>query len=183
MPLSDELRALLLANNVPDNLATWLETNQIVTVKSFALSVTSEAEVRSVLIAESQLVLTFGQKTAVATAWFTARNALPPMGSQAASSSSAQGVPQRCPEGIAETMFKDWKAFYKFALHGGRLVTKKVMGEIWRGLRSEPKQLPVIPVERIRLRSPLMTTEQTGVLVTATAMAQVGTAVGSAQRG
>ena len=60
MPLSDELRALLLSHNVPDTLATWLETNHIVTVKSFALSVTSEAEVRSVLIAESQLVLTFG---------------------------------------------------------------------------------------------------------------------------
>ena len=88
MPMSDELTALLSSNNVPDPLAAWLETNGINIVKSFALPVTSEAEVRSVLIAESQLVLTFCQKAAVATSWFTARNALPGIGAQSSGSSN-----------------------------------------------------------------------------------------------
>ena len=172
--ISDELRALLSSHNVPDELAAWLETNGISSVKNFALSVTSEAEIRTVLIPESRLVLTFGQKTAVASAWFTARGQLPSLTAPSSSSSSSQGVPQNCPDGVEEAMFKDWKSFYKFALHGGRLASKKVMGEIWRGLKSDPRQLPVIPVEKIRLRSSLFTFEQTGVLVTATALVPVG---------
>ena len=173
MVFTDALRALLDSSEVHPQVSKWLETEGLVSIEDFAHCSLDEAsfEKEVVLCAEHGVTLRMKEKANLRNPFGAARKSL--ASTTAIVPAGAAAPKETFGPGVWERIVKVWMEKHNLHLPGSRLMTTKLLVRLHDGILKRPRQLEIISMDCIKLKSDLVVAEIKGTLVSGTSLTEV----------
>ena len=165
LKLTNELQSIMDAEGVCVEFTEWLAKEGILEIRQFAVLCANESEVKSMIFDEMTNKLGMKERSAAKLAWISARKVFD---TPAISARPEAGSSDQLPAHVEQRLIKVWKDKHGFMLHGGMLMSNKLLNQLYRCLHMETKELPFVPVAQIKLKNSLSGPSLTGTHVTAT---------------
>ena len=172
MSMLAPLRALLESASLSEVIIARLEKIGFASIADFAMLGDSESCVNKELIETDDLKdlnLKIIEKVRIRSAWGLARKAV--------ASSDAGPVASGADDfaaGTEERLYKVWLDYYKHNPQGSRILAQKLLVKLFKGLQKAPKQLEMLSLVSIRLKSDINVVQLSGPMFAGTSLVQLG---------
>ena len=173
MPLASDLKSLFVKANIDVVLIGVIETIGFSTILEFASIGDSEAAVNVELFdcdAMKAAKPTVIQRARIRAAWSLCRLAV----ATDSPGPKSSGSDDKFVDGTEDRLYTTFLSSWGHNPQGTRLMATRCLVRLYKGLQRSPRQLELMPLEAIRLKSDLQVKKLEGTLLTGGELVQVG---------
>ena len=173
MPLASDLKGLFVKANIDDAMITIIEAIGFCTILEFASMGDSDSAVNAELLDCDEMKAakpSVIQRSRIRAAWSLCRKHV---ASETAGPKSA-GSDDPFVDGTEDRLYKTFLTAWNRNPQGTRLMATRGLVRLYKGLQRSPRQLELMPLETIRLKSDLLVKKLEGTLLSGGEMIQVG---------